>query len=142
MSQSPVHELSRDECWELLRSNEFGRLAFHLMGEVHIVPINYASDHEVLLFRTSQGNKLLGVVMQSDVAFEIDGYARDEAWSVIVRGGARVLEKRDDRERAENSRLRSPDPDRQGGLRRDRPGGDHRSALRLDKPWEHAIPVR
>lgn len=142
MSQSPVHELSRDECWELLRSNEFGRLAFHLMGEVHIVPINYASDHEVLLFRTSQGNKLLGVVMQSDVAFEIDGYGEDEAWSVIVRGDARVLEKRDDRERAENSRLRSWIPTDKEVFVEIVPEEITGRRFDLDKPWEHAIPVR
>ncbi|QBF46220.1 pyridoxamine 5'-phosphate oxidase family protein [Janibacter limosus] len=142
MSQSPVHELSRDECWELLRSNEFGRLAFHLMGEVHIVPINYASDHEVLLFRTSQGNKLLGVVMQSDVAFEIDGYVEDEAWSVIVRGDARVLEKRDDRERAENSRLRSWIPTDKEVFVEIVPEEITGRRFDLDKPWEHAIPVR
>ena len=142
MSQSPVHELSRDECWELLRSNEFGRLAFHLTGEVHIVPINYATDHEVLLFRTSQGNKLLGVVMQSDVAFEIDGYGEDEAWSVIVRGDARVLEKRDDRERAENSRLRSWIPTDKEVFVEIVPEEITGRRFDLDKPWEHAIPVR
>ena len=142
MSQSPVHQMSRDECWELLRSNEFGRLAFHLMGEVHIVPINYASDHEVLLFRTSQGNKLLGVVMQSDVAFEIDGYVEDEAWSVIVRGDARVLEKRDDRERAENSRLRSWIPTDKEVFVEIVPEEITGRRFDLDKPWEHAIPVR
>lgn len=142
MSQSPVHEMSRDECWERLRGNEFGRLAFHLTGEVHIVPINYATDHEVLLFRTSQGNKLLGVVMQSDVAFEIDGYGEDEAWSVIVRGDARVLEKRDDRERAENSRLRSWIPTDKEVFVEIVPEEITGRRFDLDKPWEHAIPVR
>lgn len=142
MSQSPVHQMSRDECWELLRSNEFGRLAFHLTGEVHIVPLNYATDREVLLFRTSQGNKLLGVVMQSDVAFEIDGFAQDEAWSVIVRGDARVLEKRDDRERAEASRLRSWIPTDKEVFVEIIPEEITGRRFDLDKPWEHAIPVR
>ena len=66
----PVRKLDRDACWEFLRGHEFGRLAFHLAGEVHITPINYAVDGQTLLFRTSEGNKLLGVVMNDDVAFE------------------------------------------------------------------------
>lgn len=107
MTESPVHVMRAEESWEALHANEFGRLAFHLAGEVHIVPINYATDGEVLLFRTSQGNKLLGIVMSADVAFEIDGYDSAHAWSVIVRGNARVLETTDEQARAEASRLRS-----------------------------------
>lgn len=84
--------LSSQECWGLLRRHELGRLAFHLAGEVHITPVNYAVDGETILFRTAEGNKLLGVVMDSDVAFEIDGIGAHEAWSVVVRGSARVLE--------------------------------------------------
>ena len=85
-------ELSDLESWDFLRNQELGRLAFHLLGEVHIVPINYAVDDQRLLFRTAEGSKLLGVTMNDDVAFEVDDVVGEEATSVIVRGSAHVLE--------------------------------------------------
>lgn len=86
--------LSEQECWERLQAHEFGRLAYHLADEVHIVPINYAVDGERIFFRTAEGSKLLGVVMNTDVAFEIDQVDDDAnvAWSVIARGSAEVLD--------------------------------------------------
>lgn len=103
----PTTYLSDDECWERLRRTEFGRLAYHLADEVHIAPINYAIDGEDIVFRTAEGSKLLGVVMNKDVAFEIDEVDEEaeEAWSVIVRGTARILEGHEARD-ADNLRLR------------------------------------
>lgn len=54
-----VTELTPEQCWALLEGEEFGRLAFRLVSEVHIVPINYSVEHRVLLFPTTSGNKLL-----------------------------------------------------------------------------------
>src|SRR3954466_2954079 len=88
---SPVEELSLEECWELLELEEFGRLAYRLVDEVHLVPINYAVDAGVLLFRTASGNKLLAAALHSDVAFEIDWHDDHAAWSVVVRGRVRRL---------------------------------------------------
>ncbi len=105
----PTTPLGPQECWALLRAHEFGRLAFHLAEQVHITPINYAvdvaDDRRTLLFRTAEGSKLLGVVMNDDVAFEIDAYDAEQAWSVIVRGRARKLDE-DEEHRAENVPLR------------------------------------
>jgi|SRR6478609_8452606 len=98
-------ELGPDECWELLRAHEFGRLAFSVVDELHITPINYAVDGEVLLFRTAAGTKLFGVELGGEVAFEIDEIGDDEATSVVVRGSARHLEE-DEEHRAENVPLR------------------------------------
>ena len=105
MSDDVVTELSQDECWEMLREEEFGRLAFRLVDEVHITPVNYAVDHGTLLFRSAGGNKLLAVAMGSDVAFEIDRYDDEHARSVVVRGSARQLGE-DEEHRAENVPLR------------------------------------
>lgn len=93
MVDDPIAPMTDDEAWEALRSHEFGRLAFHLLDEVHIVPINYAVDgsHRII-FRTAEGSKLLGVEMNSDVAFEIDQYDDETAFSVIARGRATTLE--------------------------------------------------
>lgn len=96
MDHDPVKQLSTDECWDFLRAQEYGRLAFHLADEVHIVPINYAvdDDHRIV-FRTAEGSKLLGLTMNADVAFEIDEFNDDMARSVILRGRAQQLEGRD-----------------------------------------------
>ena len=87
-----VSELPDLDCWELLREQEFGRLAFHLANEVHILPVNYAVDGQTLVFRTAEGSKLLGITMNQDVAFEVDRYDDSHASSVVLRGRARELE--------------------------------------------------
>lgn len=93
MAESPVTELSPEESWDLLRSHELGRLAFHLADEVHLVPVNYAVDtRHRIVFRSNEGSKLLGLTMDADVAFEIDEVGDEEAHSVVVRGRARALE--------------------------------------------------
>lgn len=103
----PVRELSEDECWERLAGEEFGRLAFLMVDELHLVPINYALDGRLLLFRTAGGNKLFAVVLSHDVVFEIDHVDEQQqlAWSVIVRGFPRLLEE-DEAHRAEQVGLR------------------------------------
>ena len=100
-----VTQLSVVQCWAMLRAHEFGRLAFRLMDDVHITPINYAVDHDTLLFRTAEGGKLSSVVLGSQVAFEIDEYDDDSARSVVVRGRPRLLGE-DQAHRAENVPLR------------------------------------
>jgi nitroimidazol reductase NimA-like FMN-containing flavoprotein (pyridoxamine 5'-phosphate oxidase superfamily) len=101
----PVTVLTEDQCWEMLRAEEFGRLAFRLVDEVHITPVNYAADGRTLLFRTAEGDKLLGVVLGAQVAFEVDRYDEHSARSVVVRGTPRLLGE-DEAHRAENVPLR------------------------------------
>ena len=88
-------ELSADRCWALLRAHEFGRLAFHLDGRVHIAPVNYAVHGRRLVFRTAPGAKLRGIGADADVAFEIDEYGEERARSVVARGRAVELEGRE-----------------------------------------------
>lgn len=105
MDEQPT-TMTTDECWDMLREHEFGRLAFRLVDELHITPINYAVDHDTLLFRTAEGSKLLAVEMGGEVAFEIDDFAGDEAASVVVRGRAIHLDERE-AHRAEQLPLRA-----------------------------------
>lgn len=86
-----ITELTAEECWQVLREQEFGRLAYLLGEEVNIAPVNYAVDGQSLLFMTAEGSKLLGVVMNPEVVFEVDGYDDQIAQSVIVRGRASQL---------------------------------------------------
>jgi uncharacterized protein len=100
-----IDELTPEECWAELAAGELGRLAYRLGDEVNIAPINYAVDGETLLFTTAEGSKLLGVVMNPEVVFEIDEYDDEFAKSVIVRGRARLLGEHE-AHRVENVALR------------------------------------
>lgn len=87
-----VEELSQARCWEVLRSEQVGRLAVVLDGRPDIFPVNHEVDHGTVVFRTAAGSKL-GASLQQQVAFEVDG--RDPvagtAWSVVVHGWAREV---------------------------------------------------
>lgn len=89
-------ELTSGECWERLARHELGRLAYRLVDEVHLVPINYVVDDGALLFRTAAGGKLLAAALHSEVALEIDWHDRSSAWSVVARGRLRRLDEREE----------------------------------------------
>jgi uncharacterized protein len=137
----PVTTLTREQCWAMLHEHEFGRLAFHLAGEVHLAPVNYAVDQETLLFRTAEGSKLLGVVMNPDVAFEIDEYDDRHARSVVVRGVARRLEE-DEHHRTENIPLRPWVKTLKYDLVEIRPTEVTGRCFDLARPWLHMLPER
>ena len=137
----PTTYLSEEECWERLGGTEFGRLAYHLADEVHIAPINYAVDGRTLVFRTAEGSKLLGVVMNTDVAFEIDDVDEEaeSAWSVIVRGAARILEGQEARD-ADNLRLRPWVDTRKFNVVSIAVDELSGRQFHLARPWRHMLP--
>jgi nitroimidazol reductase NimA-like FMN-containing flavoprotein (pyridoxamine 5'-phosphate oxidase superfamily) len=139
MDEDVVTELSPDECWEMLRGEEFGRLAFRIVDEVHITPVNYAVDGETLLFRTAEGTKLLAVVMGSRVALEIDRYDEESARSVVVRGSARLLPE-DEAHRSENVPLRPWVPSLKYNVVEITPQVISGRAFSLARPWLHLRP--
>ncbi|MDY7543223.1 MULTISPECIES: pyridoxamine 5'-phosphate oxidase family protein [unclassified Cryobacterium] len=102
----PVHVLDVEECWDLLISSSFGRLALSIAGEPDIYPVNFVAADRRLVFRTAEGTKLLELTVNNKVAFETDGVGRDEAWSVVARGHARVLEHQADIDAADQLPLR------------------------------------
>ena len=136
MTDEVVTELTSEECWEMLRDEEFGRLAFRLVDEVHITPINYAVQEGSLLFRTAEGNKLLAVVMGSEVAFEIDRYDEESARSVVVRGTARLLPE-DEAHRADNVPLRPWTTTLKYNVVEIQPKIVSGRAFELSRPWLH-----
>lgn len=139
MTDEVVTELTSEECWEMLRDEEFGRLAYRLVDEIHITPINFAVAGGSLLFRTAEGNKLLAVVTGSDVAFEIDRYGEDSARSVVVRGTARLLPE-DQAHRAENVPLRPWVPTLKYNVVEIEPKVVSGRAFELSRPWLHLRP--
>ncbi|QTX04449.1 pyridoxamine 5'-phosphate oxidase family protein [Agromyces archimandritae] len=101
-----VTELSENECWALLVAGEFGRFAVAIGSRPEIFPVNYRASDGSILIRTAEGTKLFGVGVNDEVAFEVDDYTATEAWSVIVRGRARVLESPAEIAEAERVQLR------------------------------------
>lgn len=139
MNSDPVTELDELECWELLRSHELGRLGFHLLDQVQVVPINYAVDEDTLLFRTAEGSKLLAVVMHGDVVFEVDDHDEHSAWSVIVRGKAQLLDEHEEH-RADNLPLRPWVDNPKYNVVEITPTEITGRRFRLHRPWLHLKP--
>jgi len=89
-----VSHLDADECWNLLRDAEVGRLAVSVLNRPDIFPVNFAADHGTIVIRTAEGTKLAATVLGKAVAFEVDGYDAEGgvAWSVVVKGrGEEIL---------------------------------------------------
>lgn len=90
--------LTEHQCWELMTRTEVGRLAVCAGDRPEIFPVNFVTDNRTVLLRTAEGTKLAALSVAPQVAFEVDGFeaARGEAWSVVIRGTAQVLEKLND----------------------------------------------
>jgi hypothetical protein len=94
--QGPVEILSEQQAWSLLEGANFGRLAVSVANQPEIFPVNFCADGRSILFRTSEGTKLLELTINSSVAFETDHHSEAEAWSVIVKGHAAALERQEE----------------------------------------------
>ncbi len=81
--------LTEEECWNLLRSHDLGRIAIVIDGLPVVFPVNYATGDGAVVFRTAPGTKLDKAPLAA-VCFEIDGYDQRSAtgWSVILSGVA------------------------------------------------------
>jgi nitroimidazol reductase NimA-like FMN-containing flavoprotein (pyridoxamine 5'-phosphate oxidase superfamily) len=79
--------LPRDECLQLLASQELGRLAVVDDGQPLIFPVNFALDGDLVVFRADPGTKLAAASLGL-VAFEVDAVdaAAHTGWSVLVTG--------------------------------------------------------
>lgn len=82
--------LTLDECLSRLGDSPVGRLAFHLDGEISVLPVNHTLSGTDVCFRTLGDSKIQAAVDRAQVAFEVDAY--DESartgWSVLVQGTA------------------------------------------------------
>ncbi len=88
--------LDPEECWSRLGTESLGRLALCAAGEIDIYPVNFVVDNHQLYFRTAPGSKLLELSVQPSVAFEVDHFDDDTAFSVVVKGTAERLERQAD----------------------------------------------
>jgi uncharacterized protein len=83
-------ELSKRQCFELLGSQQLGRLAFVDDRGPIVLPVNFVLDNYMVIIRTDEGTKLTLARHGGRVAFEADAIdaATGSAWSVLIRGEA------------------------------------------------------
>ena len=86
MTSRGLDLLEPDECYELLRSNSFGRIGMKIGDDPVVLPVFYAFVDDEIVFRTDPGTKLIAAVLETRVAFEVDD--RKGGWSVLVVGRA------------------------------------------------------
>jgi nitroimidazol reductase NimA-like FMN-containing flavoprotein (pyridoxamine 5'-phosphate oxidase superfamily) len=75
-----------DECYALLGTQQFGRLAVVAEHLPLVFPVNFALDGTVIVIRTHPGTKL-SAADHADVVFEVDEVDQrtHSGWSVVVR---------------------------------------------------------
>jgi nitroimidazol reductase NimA-like FMN-containing flavoprotein (pyridoxamine 5'-phosphate oxidase superfamily) len=90
--------LTLEECLTRLAATQVGRLAFHLDGEIAVLPVVHVLDGVDVCFRTAGDSKIQAAVDRDRVAYEVDWFDPvDRAgWSVLIQG--RAVEVTDDDE--------------------------------------------
>jgi len=87
-----IDTLGRDECLRLLATAAVGRVGLLVDGRPEILPVNYALDGDVVVFRTAEGT-VLNQAALSAVAFEVDSFdeSMHSGWSVMIHGVAQDI---------------------------------------------------
>jgi nitroimidazol reductase NimA-like FMN-containing flavoprotein (pyridoxamine 5'-phosphate oxidase superfamily) len=83
-----LQELSADDCYRLLATQQIGRLGVNAEHYPLIFPVNYVLDRSgVIVIRTGAGTKLVAAD-HANVTFEVDEIDQRtrSGWSVLVRG--------------------------------------------------------
>ena len=93
--------LERAECERLLQRNMVGRLAFALHDHVGIVPVHYVYDEGWIYGRTEPQGKLIPILRNRRVAFEVDEHESMFTWQSVVAQGALYLIDADNKEQKE-----------------------------------------
>jgi nitroimidazol reductase NimA-like FMN-containing flavoprotein (pyridoxamine 5'-phosphate oxidase superfamily) len=87
-SPATMQQLTSDECYHLLATQQIGRLGVNAEHYPLIFPVNYALDSAgVIVVRTHPGTKL-AAADHANVTFEVDEIDQRtrSGWSVLVRG--------------------------------------------------------
>lgn len=94
-----LRTLEQAECEEVLRRNVVGRLAFALHDRVNIVPIHFVYEAGWIHGRTEPGGKLVEILRNRRVAFEVDEHDGLFSWrSVVVHGSLYLVDSAGDDE--------------------------------------------
>lgn len=91
-ARSGLEIIPHKECLRLLGTQRVGRLGFVVDDQPIVLPVNYAVQGDVVVFRTGEGTKLDAAV-RNKVSFEVDEVDQrtGTGWSVVVQGVAREI---------------------------------------------------
>ncbi len=86
--QGHLTSLAEDECRQLLAEHCVGRVCWLDGDQLHVLPVTYALDGELIIFTTKPGGALARLGSPTSVCFEVDDVdeATTSGWSVVVRG--------------------------------------------------------
>jgi nitroimidazol reductase NimA-like FMN-containing flavoprotein (pyridoxamine 5'-phosphate oxidase superfamily) len=89
-----TEELSEERCWELLCSQDTGRIGFNHKDRVMILPVSYLVHNRAIYFRTSADGSIGDAIPRLSTSFQIDEARpdRSEGWSVLVSGPSSRVE--------------------------------------------------
>lgn len=104
-NEQSITPMTEDECWEFLSMQPIGRLGTAVAGDPEIFPLNFAVADRAIYFHTIPGTKVAEVAVNSKVAFEVDQWGPEIAYSVLVKGTAQILESDADIAAAESTNL-------------------------------------
>lgn len=87
-------ELSVDECWRLLESEEVGRVGFVVDDRVQIFPVNFVAYENSIYFRTTEDGAIGSALHGQPASFEVDQLDEflQAGWSVLVTGQGRPVD--------------------------------------------------
>lgn len=88
-----------DECLERIASVPVGRLAFHLDGEIAVLPVVQVLDGVDVCFRTAGDSKIQAAIDHARVTYEVDAFDAEtrSGWSIVVNGNAVIADEEDTR---------------------------------------------
>ncbi len=91
--------LPPDEAGDLLRTHHIGRVAWHGVNGLLVLPVAYAWHDGVIAFRTAPGGALARLTEATEIAFEVDDFDLETGtgWAVLVRGVARGVSDAEER---------------------------------------------
>jgi uncharacterized protein len=104
-SDDYLEVLDRGTCLELIRTAVVGRVAWtEPGGRVDVLPVNFIVDDEDVVFRTSEGSRLVAVRHGQQLSFEADDVepALHVGWSVLISGPTRIVQDADEIGRLES----------------------------------------
>ena len=95
-------DLSREDCLELVRGEQVGRVALTARALPIVLPVNFALLDGDIVWRSAQGTKLNDASAGFVVAFEVDHFelSHKQGWSVMIQGLAHVLTEDEELDRA------------------------------------------
>jgi nitroimidazol reductase NimA-like FMN-containing flavoprotein (pyridoxamine 5'-phosphate oxidase superfamily) len=93
-----IDVLSPPESEKILARNRVGRIAFTTQGRVNILPIHYMYEGGWIYGRTQPGGKMLLILRNRRVAFEVDEHQDVFDWrSVVAHGTFYIIEPGDEK---------------------------------------------